>query len=89
MPTKLQYAERSYFFESRKYSYLVDFDLLSHEGINVVIWFQIGAQQKDRQDSQTLNNDTFYRPPLRCVQCIIESEEYPDADLLLKYDDHE
>ena len=44
-------------------------------------------QQWDRQDSQNLNNDTFYRPPITSAQCIIETEKYPDSAFLLNYDD--
>ena len=42
---------------------------------------------RDRQGSQSLNNDTFYRPPVISAQCIIGTENYPGSDILLNYDD--
>ena len=42
---------------------------------------------KKRQDSQNMNNDTFFRAPARSAQCIIGTEKYPDAGILLNYDD--
>ena len=51
------------------------------------IWIIRGFQQRDSQDSQKLNNDTFYRPPVLSDQCIIGTEKYPDSALLLNYDD--
>ena len=47
----------------------------------------IGFQQRDRQDSQNLNNDTFYRPPVTSAQCHILTEIYPDNAILLNYND--
>ena len=66
---------------------LWNFDLGSQEGMNVSIFIIIGFQQQDRQDSQNLNNDTFCRLPFVSVQCIIGTEKYPDAGILLNYDD--
>ena len=62
-------------------------ELGSHENMNVPIWIIIGFQQRDRQDSQNLNNDTFCRLPVVSAQCIIGTEKYPDAGILLSYDD--
>ena len=66
---------------------LWNFELGSQENINVPIWIIIGFQQQDRQASQNLNNDTFCRLPVVSAQCIIGTEKYPDAGILLKYDD--
>ena len=55
--------------------------------MNVPIWIIIGFQQQDRQDSQNLNNDTFCRLPVVSAQCAIGTEKYPDAGILLNYDD--
>ena len=44
-------------------------------------------QQRDRQDSQNLNNDTFYRPPVTSAQSINGTEKYPDSTISLNYDD--
>ena len=34
-----------------------------------------------------MNNDTFLRLPVSSAQCIIGTEEYPDAGMLLVHDD--
>ena len=46
-----------------------------------------GLQQLDRQDSQTLNIDNFCRLPVVSTQAVIRTEKYPDAGILLSYDD--
>ena len=66
---------------------LWNFELGSHENMNVPIWIIIAFQQRDRQNSQNLNNDTFCRLPVVSAQCIIGTEKYPDACILLNYDD--
>ena len=64
-----------------------NFELGSQENMTVPIWIIIGFQQQDRQDSQNLNNDTFCRLPVISSQCIIGTEKYADAGILLNYDD--
>ena len=59
----------------------------SHENMNVPIWIFIGFQQRDKQESQILSFDTFCRLPVVSAQCIIGTEQFPDAGLLLIYDD--
>ena len=49
----------------------------------------VGFQQRDRQNSQNLNNDTFYRPPVTSAQCNIGTEKHPDSSILLNYDDND
>ena len=66
---------------------LWNFELGSQENMNVPIWIFIGFQQQDRQDSQNLKTDTFYRLPVVSAQCVIGTEKYPDAGILLNYDD--
>ena len=51
--------------------------------MNVPIWIIIGFQQRDRQDSQNWNNDTFCRLPVVSAHCVIGTEKYPDAGILL------
>ena len=63
------------------------FELRTQEGINVPIWIIVGFHQRDRQDSQNLNNDTFYRPTVTSAQCIIGTEKYPHSGIILNYDD--
>ena len=45
----------------------------------------VGCQQKDRPDSQELNIDTLYRPPVTPAQCVISTEKYPASFNLLNY----
>ena len=55
--------------------------------MKVRILIVIEFQQRDRQDSQTLNNDTFCRLTVTSCQCIIGTEKYPDSGILLNFDD--
>ena len=59
----------------------------SQENMNVPVWIIIGFQQQDRQDSQNLNNDTFCRLPVVSAHCVIGTEKYPDAGIILKNTD--
>ena len=86
-PTELRYVERSVFMKQVNNQNVWNFELGSQENMNVPIWIIIGFQQQDRQDSQNLNNDTFCRLPIVSAQCIIGTEKYPDAAILLNYDD--
>ena len=47
------------------------------------LWFQ----QRDRQDSKNLNNDAFCKLLVVSAQCIIGTEKYPDAGIVLIFDD--
>ena len=49
--------------------------------------YRISTKQQDRQGSQNLNNDTFYGLLVNSAQGIIGTEIYPDAGIILKYDD--
>ena len=68
VPTQLQYVAKAVFMKDVNTQNLWTFELGTQEGINVPILIIIGFQQKDRQDTQNLNNDTFYRPPVRSAQ---------------------
>ena len=87
IPTELRYVERSVFMKKVNNQNVWNFELGSQENMNVPTWIIIGFQQQDRQDSQNLNNDTFCRLPVVSAQCIIGTEKYPDAGVLLNYDD--
>ena len=87
IPTELQYIERSVFMKDVNTQNPWNFELGTQEGINVPIWIIIGFQQQDRQNSQTENNDTFYRASVTSAQCIIGTEKYPDSGILLIPDD--
>ena len=65
----------------------MNFESGSQENINVPIWIIVGFQRRDRQDSQNLKNDTSFRLPAISAQCIIGTEKYPDAGILLNHDD--
>ena len=56
---------------------LETFELATQESINVPLWNTVGFQQQDRQDSQNLNNDSFYRSPITSAQWIIGTEKPP------------
>ena len=86
-PTELRYVERSVFMKEVYTQNLWTFELGTQEGINVPIWIIVCFQQSDRQHDQTLNNDTFYRPPVTSAQCIIGTEKFPDSSILLNYND--
>ena len=62
-PTELQYVERSVFMKEVRVQTYWSFELGTQERINVPIWIIVGFQRRDRQDSQNLNDDTFYCPP--------------------------
>ena len=63
------------------------FEFGSQESLNVLIRIIIGFQQRDRQDSQNLNNDIFSRLPDVSAQCFISTEKYPGSSILLNYHD--
>ena len=86
-PTELRYVERSVFMKEVIKQNLWNFELGSHEIMNVPIWIIIGFQQRHRQDSKNLNNDIFCRLPVVSAHCIIGTEKYPDAGIILNYDD--
>ena len=81
-PTELRYVERSVFMKEVNNQNVWNFELGSHENMNVPIWIIIGFQQRDRQDSQNLNIDTFCRLPVVSAQSIIGTEKYPDVGIL-------
>ena len=88
-PTELRYIVRSVLMKELNNQNLRNFELCSQESMNVPIWIIIGFQQKDRQDSQNLKNDTFCRLPVISAQAFIGTEIYPDSSILLSYDNDE
>ena len=86
-PTLLHYPERSVFMKEINTQNLWTFELGTQEGVNVPIWIFVAFQQNDRQNDQSLNNDTFYRPLVTSAQCIIGTERYPNSSILLNYED--
>ena len=59
----------------------------TQEGIKVPICVIVAFKQNNRQNSQTLNNDSFYTPPATSAQWIFGTENYPDSGILINYDD--
>ena len=86
-PTELRYVERSVFMKEVNNQNLWNFELGSQESLNVPIWIIKAVHKRALQDSQNLNNDTFCRSPVTSDHCIIGTEKYPDAGILLNYDD--
>ena len=70
-PTELRYIERSGFMKEVNNQDLWNLELGSQESMNVPPWIIIGFHQRDRQDSQNLNNDTFCRLTVVSAQCVI------------------
>ena len=83
VPTELQYVERSVFMKEINTQNLWSFELGTHEEINIPIWIFIGLQQRERQGSLNMNNDTFCRPPVTSAQCVIGTEKYTDPAVLI------
>ena len=81
--TELQYVEISDFKEEVNTQKLWTFELGTQERLNVPLWIIVGFQQRDGQDSQKRNNDTFHRPALTFAQCTIGTEKYLDSGILL------
>ena len=80
LPTELQYVERSVLMKQVNTQ---NFELGPQEGINIPKWIIVAFQQRDRQNSQKLNNDTCYRPPVTSTQFNIGKEEYLDSAILI------
>ena len=87
--TELKYVERSVFMKQVNTHRLWTFELGIQEGVNVPIWIIISCQQRDGQNLQNLNNDTFLRPPVTSVQCALGTEKNTDPATLLNRDDDE
>ena len=74
-PTKLQDVEGSVFKIEVNTQNFWTFQLGKQEGINFPIWNIAVFQQRHRQDSQNLNSNTFYRPPVTSTQCNIGTKK--------------
>ena len=64
------------------------FEIGSQKNMILSIWNIVGFQQRDKQDSQKLNNDTFCRLAYVSAQAMIGTKKQPDAAILLYYKDH-
>ena len=63
------------------------FELRSQEGANILTRNIVGFIQKDRQQSQILNNGSFYKPRVTNNQCIIGTDNCTDSGIMLYYID--
>ena len=55
--------------------------------MSVPIWIFEGFQQKEILRLQNLNNGTFRSLPVISAQCKLSTGNYPDAGILLIYND--
>ena len=62
------------------------FELGGQKSVNIPIWVFIGFQQRNRQNSQNFNTDTFFRLPVTSAHCVIGTGKNPDGGVLLNYD---
>ena len=85
--SQLRYDERPLFIKEVNNQNFWNFELGSQESMNVPIWFNTGFQQRERQNSQNLNNDKFCRLPVNSCQCIKGTEKKPDKGIFLNYVD--
>ena len=88
-PTELRFVERSVLLKEANNQNLVKFELCTHESMNVPILIVTRCQQRDRQDSQYLNNDTFCRLPVTSCQCKIDTERYRNSGGILLNNDND
>ena len=51
----------------------------------VLIYINVGFQQRARQDSQNIKKDTFFRLPVTSAQCVVGTEKSPRASIILNY----
>ena len=89
VPTEFQYLRRSFFMTEVNTQTFWIFELGTQENTSVPFWVILGFQQMERQNSENLNNDTFYRLSVTSAQCIFGTEKYPDLAVLSNYDDDE
>ena len=57
IPMEPQFSERTLLMEELITRTFWPFELRTQEGIKIPIWTIVGFQQRDRQNSQHLNND--------------------------------
>ena len=86
-PLEIQFVERSVLTKEVNTQNFWTFDLCTQEGLNFSIGIIVGLQQRDKQDSQNINKDTFYKLPVTSAQCIIVVDKDTDSAILLNYND--
>ena len=71
IPTELQNLEWSVFMKEINTRNFWTSESWNQEGKNFSIWIIVDFQQGDRQDSQNINKNSFYRPPVTSAQKFI------------------
>ena len=89
IPRELQYVKRNIFMKEVNTRNFWSLEMGTQEGMSVPIWVIVGFQQRDRQSSQKLNNDTFFGLPVTSAKCIIGTRKCRNAGILLHYDGDE
>ena len=85
--TEVRYIEGSVFMKEVNNQNLWNFEVGSQENKKVPIWIIIGFQERALQDSENLNSDNICRLPVTSAPAFTGTEKYPDAGILLNYDD--
>ena len=65
------------------------FELGSKKTLMFLLRIILGFQQRDRQNSRNLKNDTFCRLPVTSVQCIFGTKNYHASKISRNYDDED
>ena len=89
VPTEFQYIEKHVFMKEVTTQKFWTFELGTPEVFKISIKIFVGFQQRNEQDSEKLNIDTFFGPPVTSAQCIIGTEKLLDSGTLLNFDDDE
>ena len=75
IPTELQYIGKTVCVKEVNIQDLWTFALGTQEGQNVLIWSNVEFQQRDGEDSQKLNKDTFFTDlQLQALNAILGSK---------------
>ena len=61
------------------------FNFVVGDGVDIPTYVIVGFVQRDQFNQQHQNNDIFYRPSVVNAQCIIGSENFPDARITCNY----
>ena len=79
--TELTYIKRSSYTNNVTTEDNWTFELVVRSNIDVSIFVLGDFMRRDQFNQQQRNNDTFYRPTVVNAQCIVGSENFPDAGI--------
>ena len=85
--TEFQFLERFLFMNDVHVQNLWILERGNQKGVNVRFWTIVGFHQRDSQNSENINSDTFGRVSATSAECRIGAEKCPDASIFLNYDD--